>query len=160
MNYSLNGSKSSNAHFSWRINRIAPARILRTLFPKPYIMTKWSGQSVERYVFIDEPAAHAYKLPSFECSYVFLIQGSGQRVIVLKPSKECGEVCKTVSVVLKSSYVCKFLLVLFSIVLNLLFTFKLSNYFSRFFFKYGTTGGIGDPLVFPMRIQRKLPYLT
>lgn len=84
-----------------------PARIVRTLFPRPQIISEWSGQSVERYIMIDEPNALHHVLPSFECSYVFVIQGSGQQTVILRPTQECSDSCKTVSVVLKPSYVCK-----------------------------------------------------
>lgn len=88
---------------------MTPARLIRALFPKPLMVSEWSGQSVERYIMIDEPGAETYTLPSFECSYVFVIQGSGQRTIILKPSKECSRDCRTISIVLKPSYVCEYL---------------------------------------------------
>lgn len=100
-------SKSSKTHTSWRINRMMPARIVRSLFPRPYFISQRSGQSMERFIMVDEPSAEAYSLPNLECSYVVIIQGSGERTIILKPSKECGNSCKTVSVVLKPSFVCK-----------------------------------------------------
>ncbi|KAK9695073.1 hypothetical protein QE152_g33111 [Popillia japonica] len=105
INYSENSTKSSKTHISWRINRMNPARIVRTLFPRPQIISEWSGQSVERYIMIDEPNALHHVLPSFECSYVFVIQGSGQQTVILRPTQECSDSCKTVSVVLKPSYV-------------------------------------------------------
>lgn len=86
---------------------MTPGRLIRTLFPRPYIISEWSGQSIERYVMIDGPKADPYVLPNPECSYVILVQGTGQRTIILKPSKECGDLCRTVSVILKPSYVCK-----------------------------------------------------
>lgn len=108
LNYSENLTKSSGTHISWRINRMNPARIIRTLFPRPHIISEWSGQSVERYVMIDEPNAPHHVLPSFECSYIFIIQGSGQQTVILKSTHECSDTCRTVSVVLKPSYVCKY----------------------------------------------------
>lgn len=66
-----------------------------------------SGQDIERFVYIDGPFADPYKLPDTECNYVFVIQGSGERTIALRPTKECEITCKTVSVTLKPSYVCK-----------------------------------------------------
>lgn len=107
--FTPNNTKSSNAHISWRINKMGPARVLRALFPRPYILSEWSGQSIERYLMIDEPNASGYTLPNMECSYVFLIQGSGERSIILKPSKECIGDCRTVSVLLKHPYVCKYI---------------------------------------------------
>ncbi|RZB70347.1 uncharacterized protein BDFB_007012, partial [Asbolus verrucosus] len=96
---------TSSTHVSWRINKMLPGRLIRSLFPRPYIISEWSGQSIERYLMIDAIDAAPYTLPNTECSYIFVIQGSGERTIILKPSKECGDMCKTVSVVLKPSYV-------------------------------------------------------
>uniref|UniRef100_A0A1Y1MH36 Uncharacterized protein n=1 Tax=Photinus pyralis TaxID=7054 RepID=A0A1Y1MH36_PHOPY len=95
----------SITHVSWRINRMSPSQIIRKLFPRPYIVSDRFGQSVERFIMIDAPAAEGYSFPNTECSYVFVIQGSGERTIILKPSKECGSVCRTVSVVLRPSFV-------------------------------------------------------
>lgn len=101
-------SMLNNHHTTWRINKMRSARIVRDLFPRPYIISEWSGQSIERYVFLDGPhATTAYSLPNTECSYVFVVQSAGERTIVLKPSSECSNDCRTVSVVLKPSYVCK-----------------------------------------------------
>uniref|UniRef100_A0A6P7FRX2 Uncharacterized protein LOC114332028 n=1 Tax=Diabrotica virgifera virgifera TaxID=50390 RepID=A0A6P7FRX2_DIAVI len=94
-----------NTHISWRITKMASARIIRQVFPKPFFLPERSGQSVERFVMLDGHTAEPYVLPNTECSYVFLIQGSGERSIVLKPSKECSNNCRTVSVVLKPSYI-------------------------------------------------------
>lgn len=95
-------------HYSWRINRMNPARLLRTLFPKPHVVSNWTGQSIERYIMIDGSKSLPYAYPNFECSYIFVMQCSGVRTVILKPSKECGEHCKTVSIILKPSYVCKY----------------------------------------------------
>lgn len=121
MNYVPNTKKSGDTHISWRINRMAPARLIRTLFPKPFIVSERAGQSMERYVMIDEPFTKGYSLPNLECSYVFVIQAFGERTIILRPSRECGSACRTVSVVLKPSYVCKFI---FSLIAVLLLTIK------------------------------------
>ncbi|CAG9858370.1 unnamed protein product [Phyllotreta striolata] len=100
-----NESFPSNTHISWRVTKMATARVVRQVFPKPFFLPDRSGQSVERFVIIDGPEADPYALPSTECSYVFAIQGSGERSIVLKPSKECSNNCRTISVVLKPSYI-------------------------------------------------------
>lgn len=105
-NYVPNMS-SISVHTAWRINRMNPARLMRSLFPKPHIVPDRAGQAMERYIMVDEPKAGVYTLPNFECSYIFVIQGSGERTIILKPSRECGSSCKTVSVSLKPSYICK-----------------------------------------------------
>lgn len=86
-----------------------PGRLIRVLFPRPQIISEWSGQSIERYLMIDGASTGPYTLPNMECSYIFVAQGSGERIIVLKPSSECGGSCRTVSVLLKAPYVCKFL---------------------------------------------------
>lgn len=96
---------SSNIHIQWRINKMAAARIVRKLFPRPSFLPERSGQAVERFLTIDGPNAGPYELPNTECSYVFLIQGSGERTISLKPSNECNDKCRTVSIVMKPSYV-------------------------------------------------------
>ena len=98
---------SSRAHLSWRINRMLPARVVRTLFPRPYIISEWSGQSIERYITMSMPNAPPHKLPNFECSNVFVVQGSGEQMVVLRPTHECVDQCRTISIVLKPSYVCK-----------------------------------------------------
>ncbi|KAL1506010.1 hypothetical protein ABEB36_005447 [Hypothenemus hampei] len=96
---------TSKAHIKWRINEMTAARTIRKLFPKPYFFPPMTGQDVERFIFIDGPLSEAYTLPNTECSYVFMIQGSGERKIMMKPARECVEKCKTVSVLLKPSYV-------------------------------------------------------
>ncbi|KAJ3657770.1 hypothetical protein Zmor_009553 [Zophobas morio] len=94
----------SSTHVTWRINKMSPGRLIRQLFPRPPIISEWSGQSIERFIIMDAPNATPYVLPNPECSYVILTQGMGERTIILKPSRECGDVCRTVSVVLKPSY--------------------------------------------------------
>lgn len=105
--FSNNVELSSHTHISWRITKMATARVIRQVFPKPFFLPERSGQSVERFLMIDGAKAEPYVLPNTECSYVFVIQASGERSIVLKPSKECSNSCKTISIVLKPSYVCK-----------------------------------------------------
>ncbi|KAK5643455.1 hypothetical protein RI129_007300 [Pyrocoelia pectoralis] len=97
--------EGGTTHVSWRVNRMYPSQILRKLFPRPYFISDRLGQTVERFILIDEPAAEGYSFPDPECCYAFAIQGSGERTIILKPSKECGSVCRTVSVVLKPSFI-------------------------------------------------------
>lgn len=83
------------------------ARIVRSVFAKPYFLSNRAGQSVERFVFIDGAKSEPYFLPNTECSYIYLIQGSGERTIILKPSQECSYQCRTLSVTLKPLDVCK-----------------------------------------------------
>lgn len=84
------------------------ARVIRAVFPKPYFLPDRAGQSVERFVFIDGAKSEPYILPNTECSYVYIIQGSGERTIILRPSAECTHQCKTLSVTLKPLDVCKY----------------------------------------------------
>lgn len=100
----LEMTESSDTHISWRINRMLPAQIIRSLFPRPRMISEWSGQSIERYVMIDGPKSEGFTLPNFECSYVSVTQGSGERTVVLKPTKECGHKCRSISVILKENY--------------------------------------------------------
>ncbi|XP_023312766.1 uncharacterized protein LOC111692869 [Anoplophora glabripennis] len=96
---------NTTTHTSWRINKMVPARLIRKLFPRPSFISDRCGQSVERFIIIDGAKAEPYILPNTECSYIFVIQGSGERTIVLRPSMECSQNCRTVSVILKPSYV-------------------------------------------------------
>ncbi|XP_018335085.1 uncharacterized protein LOC112906734 [Agrilus planipennis] len=95
----------SKFHATWRINRMAPAKLIRKVFPRPQVINRWSGQSIERFIFMDGPHTSSYLFPNPECSYVFLIQGSGNRNIILKPTMECSHSCKTISVILHQSQV-------------------------------------------------------
>ncbi|KAK9870794.1 hypothetical protein WA026_009754 [Henosepilachna vigintioctopunctata] len=94
---------SSNIHFSWRINKMSPARIIRKLFPRPEIFPERTGQSVERYIIVDGTKASPYSLPNTECGFISVRQAYGQRTIFLKPSQECSGECRTLSVVLQPS---------------------------------------------------------
>lgn len=105
-NNNIQFSKDNFVH--WRINRMLPARIIRKLFPRPSFISEWSGQSIERYVLIDGPKSPGYSLPSFECSYVFVVQGSGERDIILEATPECKDNCRRIPIRLKPSYICKF----------------------------------------------------
>lgn len=98
---------SSKTHISWRFNKMITAQVIRSVFTKPYFLSDRAGQSVERFVFIDGAKSQPYFLPNTECSYVYMIQGSGERTIILKPSKECSYHCKTLSVTLKPLDICK-----------------------------------------------------
>ncbi|KAJ8919302.1 hypothetical protein NQ315_003886 [Exocentrus adspersus] len=103
--YDMADSAFSATHTSWRINKMVTARIIRKIFPRPPFISERSGQSVERYVMVDGAKAEPYVFPNTECSYIFVIQGSGERTVVLKPSVECSQKCRTVSVILRPSYV-------------------------------------------------------
>lgn len=86
---------------------MAPARILRKVFKISHKHELWYGQNLERFLIIDGERAKSYFIPDTECSYGFIIQSSGKRTILLRPSEECYGICRSVSVVLKPSQICK-----------------------------------------------------
>nr|CAD7437630.1 unnamed protein product [Timema bartmani] len=96
--------KSSN---SGRLTRLEPTRALRKIFPRPSFVP--TTVNVERFVLIDEPKAGAYVLPFPEGYKVFLMQGSGERLIILDPVPGCNSNCSRVSVLLKPSYFCEYI---------------------------------------------------
>ncbi|PSN29002.1 hypothetical protein C0J52_26729 [Blattella germanica] len=84
-----------------RVNRLEPARVLRKLFPRPSFIP--NTVNMERFILIDEPNAPQYKLPFPEGYRVFIMQGSGERLLVLEPVEGCHINCTRVSVLLKPS---------------------------------------------------------
>lgn len=80
-----------------------PARLLRQLFPRPKQLPS-TGLSLERFLSIDSPLAPPFRIPDAECSTMFMIQGHGSRIILLRPTQECRNVCKTLSVKLPAKY--------------------------------------------------------
>lgn len=88
-----------------RINRMLPALVIRSIFPRPIIIPRL-GQSTERFILIDNPNSISYQLPEPECNYVFIIQSTGKRLIEFQPAKECVDQCEPVSVLLRESYLC------------------------------------------------------
>nr|CAD7398493.1 unnamed protein product [Timema poppensis] len=90
-----------------RLTRLEPTRALRKIFPRPSFVP--TTVNVERFVLIDEPKAGAYVLPFPEGYKVFLMQGSGERLIVLDPVPGCNSNCTRVSVLLKPSYFCEYI---------------------------------------------------
>lgn len=103
MQYNLGKNPTTNqdAHIEWRVNRLEPARLLRQLFPRPSFIP--NTVNMERFILIDEPKAPQYKLPFPEGYRVFIMQGSGQRLLVLEPVEGCNINCTRVSVLLKPS---------------------------------------------------------
>lgn len=109
------GRRSS--HNLWRINRMTPARILRTLFPTPQTVPKHAGIDIERFIAFDvhgdgsesgDGDATTYQLPSTDCSNMFVFQAIGSRVIHLQPTSECREQCRRLTVKLKQNHTCKY----------------------------------------------------
>jgi hypothetical protein len=103
MEYSLekNPTPNQDTHIEWRVNRLEPARLLRKLFPRPSFMH--NTVNMERFILVDEPKAPQYMLPFPEGYKVFIMQGSGQRLLVLEPVEGCSINCSRVSVLLKPS---------------------------------------------------------
>lgn len=97
--------KQRESHNLLRVNRMEIARVLRKLFPKPLNLPA-TGINLERFVAIDTPTAQSYRIPDPECSNVVLMQGEGSRIIVLRPTTECRNVCRTLTVKLAAGHVC------------------------------------------------------
>ena len=104
----LNRSNQQESHNIWKCNRMAPARLLRKLFPSLKRIPT-TGISPERYLSIDTAKAQPYPIPDTECSNAFIVQLDGTRTIVLRPTSECRHICRTVSIRLPRSYVCKYI---------------------------------------------------
>jgi len=102
--YNLNGSRNKAGNsFTWRLNRMFPAQLIRALFPRPKAIPRL-GLSTERFVTIDEPGSASYSLTDPECTFVFVIQGQGERLIELQPAAECQGQCNTISILLTPTY--------------------------------------------------------
>lgn len=97
----------TESHNLWRCNRMNPIRLLRTVIVHPTELPR-TGLSIERYLAIDSSAAPAYEIPETECSSVFVYQLAGVRTLIMRPTNECQGQCRTISVRLAQSYVCKF----------------------------------------------------
>ncbi|KFB43936.1 hypothetical protein ZHAS_00011762 [Anopheles sinensis] len=97
------GTAPPESHSVWRCNRMEPARLLRRLFPRPSRLPA-TGVSLERYLLIDTPQAPLYSIPDAECANMFVIQGSGSRTFLLRPTQECRHRCRTLSVRLPPYY--------------------------------------------------------
>lgn len=99
-----------SSHNLWRINRMTPARILRTIFSAPKQIPKHAGVDIERYVAFDlNDGEHTYQLPSTDfCSNMFVHQAIGSRVIYLQPTSECTQQCRRLTVKLKQNHTCKY----------------------------------------------------
>lgn len=91
----------------WRINRMRPARALRTLFRQPNTIPPNAGIDIERYITFDTSGGSTYHLPTTDCSNMFVYQAIGSRVIHLQPTNECAHQCRLVTVKLEQNYTCK-----------------------------------------------------
>lgn len=97
---------SSHAHNLWRCNRMLPARLMRPIFARPMRLPNM-GVALERFVAIDTAQAPAYTLPETECPNVYVHQAVGTRFIILRPTSECRQRCRTLSMRLTQSFVRK-----------------------------------------------------
>lgn len=104
----VTSSWPSDAHNLWRCNRMLPARLLRPIFARPLRLPSM-GVALERYVAIDTAQAPAYTLPETACPNVYVHQAVGTRFIILRPTSECRQRCRTLSVRLTQSFVRKYL---------------------------------------------------
>ncbi|XP_030378036.1 uncharacterized protein LOC115626730 [Scaptodrosophila lebanonensis] len=95
---------SQQAHNLWRCNRMLPARLLRPIFARPSRLPSM-GVALERYVAIDTAQAPSYTLPETECPNVYVHQAVGTRFIILRPTSECRQRCRTLSLRLTQSFV-------------------------------------------------------
>lgn len=99
----VNASQPVESHSVWRCNRMAPARLLRSIFPRPARLPA-TGVSLERYLLVDSAQAPPYRIPDAECANMFVIQAYGSRTFLLRPTQECRHRCRTLSVRLPASY--------------------------------------------------------
>lgn len=105
----LNKTKydDKTSHNLWRVNRMAPARILRTIFPTPKSLPLHAAIGIERYIAFDTVHSASYRLPTADCSNMFVYQARGSRTIHLQPTKECEQQCRRTSVRLKENFIRK-----------------------------------------------------
>ncbi|XP_034118625.1 uncharacterized protein LOC117577803 [Drosophila albomicans] len=106
-NSSSSGSSSQDqdaTHNLWRCNRMLPARLLRPIFARPLRLPSM-GVALERFVAIDTSHAPAYTLPETACHNVYVQQALGTRFIILRPTSECRQRCRTLSIRLTQSFV-------------------------------------------------------
>ncbi|XP_022187861.1 uncharacterized protein LOC111046589 [Nilaparvata lugens] len=95
-----------NTNIKWRLNRLEPIRLVRNLFGTPKNTPQYTaGAAPEKYIIIDEPQGLPYLLPQTEGTTVFVVQGSGSRLIVLDPAPQCSTQCHRVSLVLQPQHI-------------------------------------------------------
>lgn len=99
---------------------MTPGRMLRALFPAPKAIPEHAGIDIERYVAFDMNGGVTYQLPSTDCSNMFIHQAIGSRIIQLKPTAECQDECRRITIKLKENHTCKHPLPIF-VVFSLIF---------------------------------------
>lgn len=107
LNKSGKNNISSGSNNLWRINRMTPARILRTIFPAPKTIPIHAGIDIERYIAFDVNGGVTYQLPSTDCSNMFVHQAIGTRIIHLEPTIECKQQCRRLTIKLQQNHTCK-----------------------------------------------------
>lgn len=90
-----------NFHISWKINRVAAARVIRKIFRRPYFIPNTTEVALQRFLFISGPDAPQFYFPVTEFANVWVAQGQGHRLVVLDPSESCWQNCSTVSILLR-----------------------------------------------------------
>lgn len=146
-------SHSKSSHNLWRIKRMKPARILRTLFPAPKTLPEHAGIDIERFISFDVNGGVPYQLPSTDCSNMFVYQAIGSRIIHLQPTTECTDKCRRVTVKLKQSHTCAFPSNIWY------YWIARSINHIRFVFQCFTTGGITNQFQHrTIRLRKKLPF--
>lgn len=100
--------QNDNDHYTlFQCNRMVSARLLRNTIGHANRLPL-KGLSVERYLTIDKTISKSHAIPNIpECSIIFIRQLNGSRKYILRPATECRHKCRTVSVHLPESYVCK-----------------------------------------------------
>ncbi|RZF48752.1 hypothetical protein LSTR_LSTR013836 [Laodelphax striatellus] len=102
----INPTEKRNSNIKWRLNRLEPIRLVRSLFGSPKNNPQYTaGTAPEKYILIDEPLGPPYPLPQTEGTTVFVVQGSGSRLLVLDPAPECSNQCQRVSVLLQPQHI-------------------------------------------------------
>lgn len=102
-----NATTNVRSHNLWRINRMAPVRILRELFSKPPGLPETAGIGVERYIAIDSVNGPSYALPATDCSNMYVYMAQGARTIHLRPTSECQTKCRQLHIRLEEASFCK-----------------------------------------------------
>ncbi|GIX86901.1 uncharacterized protein CEXT_649111 [Caerostris extrusa] len=99
--FSDRSASRNSFQVTWKINRVAAARVVRKIFPRPYFIPNNSEVALERFLYLSGAEAPQFFLPLTDFANVWVAQGQGYRLIVLDPSVPCLSNCSTVSVLLR-----------------------------------------------------------
>ncbi|XP_059478796.1 uncharacterized protein LOC132198661 [Neocloeon triangulifer] len=89
------------AHFTWKVTRSEAARVLKKLFPLPPFVPPNTEAAIQRFIFIDGPAAPTYTIPLTDFANVWVSQAKGARLLALNSSPQCIGRCHGVSILLQ-----------------------------------------------------------